>query len=158
MANRVERFTGMYHFLSNFYPCQVRFRGITFRSSEHAYQWAKCARIDEAMSIINAPGPAAAKSLGKRVEMRPGWEHTRLLFMEEILRAKFAPKIIDLHQNTVVPNPLVRRLLLTGDAELIEGNTWNDTFWGQCPIGYGYNHLGRLLMKIRTEVGMVNGR
>ena len=27
---------------------------------------------------------------------------------------------------------MARRLLDTGDARLVEGNTWGDTFWGVC--------------------------
>lgn len=38
--------------------------------------------------------------------------------------------------------------MLTGDAELIEGNNWGDTFWGVCN-GRGENMLGKLLMEIR---------
>jgi predicted NAD-dependent protein-ADP-ribosyltransferase YbiA (DUF1768 family) len=37
----------------------------------------------------------------------------------------------------------------TGDAELVEGNTWNDRFWGVCR-GKGRNELGRILMRVRT--------
>lgn len=43
------------------------------------------------------------------------------------------------------------RLLETGDAMLIEGNTWGDTFWGVCN-GQGLNVLGNLLMEIRQEL------
>ena len=46
---------------------------------------------------------------------------------------------------------LAARLLQTGEEELIEGNTWNDRFWGQCQ-GVGENHLGRLLMELRTAL------
>ena len=35
--------------------------------------------------------------------------------------------------------------------ELIEGNVWNDTFWGVCN-GKGHNHLGKILMKVRDEI------
>lgn len=45
-------------------------------------------------------------------------------------------------------NELRRRLLATEDAELVEGNAWNDTFWGVCR-GNGQNHLGRILMEVR---------
>ena len=48
------------------------------------------------------------------------------------------------------------KLLATGDAELIEGNYWHDTFWGMCN-GKGENHLGRLLMEVRSEL-RVDGR
>ena len=46
---------------------------------------------------------------------------------------------------------LSEKLLATGDAELIEGNHWNDTFWGVCD-GVGKNWLGILLMEIREEL------
>jgi predicted NAD-dependent protein-ADP-ribosyltransferase YbiA (DUF1768 family) len=42
-------------------------------------------------------------------------------------------------------------LLETGDAELIEGNDWGDTFWGVCG-GKGNNFLGKLLMEVRKEL------
>lgn len=38
----------------------------------------------------------------------------------------------------------------SGD-ELIEGNAWNDTFWGVCN-GVGENWLGQLLMERRAEL------
>ena len=41
-------------------------------------------------------------------------------------------------------------LLDTGNAELIEGNTWRDTYWGVCN-GIGQNNLGKILMKLRNE-------
>ena len=43
------------------------------------------------------------------------------------------------------------RLITTGDALLVEGNTWGDTFWGQCD-GVGENHLGRILMGVRLAL------
>ena len=46
---------------------------------------------------------------------------------------------------------LKKKLLDTGDQELIEGNYWNDTFWGVCE-GKGQNHLGKILMQIREEL------
>lgn len=58
--------------------------------------------------------------------------------MEQILRVKFS-------------DPTLRKLLLdTGNAKLIEGNTWNDTFWGVCR-GKGQNNLGLILQKLRAE-------
>lgn len=44
---------------------------------------------------------------------------------------------------------LQAKLLETGNEELVEGNYWGDTFWGVCR-GRGENHLGKLLMKVRT--------
>jgi predicted NAD-dependent protein-ADP-ribosyltransferase YbiA (DUF1768 family) len=48
--------------------------------------------------------------------------------------------------------PKLRELLIaTGDEEIREGNTWGDTYWGICH-GIGFNHLGEIIMKIRTEL------
>ena len=46
---------------------------------------------------------------------------------------------------------LTEALLDTGDAELIEGNTWNDTTWGVCN-GKGLNWLGKILMIARAQL------
>ena len=80
--------------------------------------------------------------MGKTLDMRPDWDDVRLNIMYDIVLAKFAQ------------NPhLAEKLLATGDAELEEGNTWNDRFWGVCPPGSGdgENHLGKTLMRIRAE-------
>lgn len=42
-------------------------------------------------------------------------------------------------------------LLATGDSILIEGNQWNDRYWGMVD-GSGENHLGRILMDIRKKL------
>jgi predicted NAD-dependent protein-ADP-ribosyltransferase YbiA (DUF1768 family) len=42
-------------------------------------------------------------------------------------------------------------LLETKGYYLIEGNTWGDRVWGQCPVGVGKNWLGEILMSIRGE-------
>ena len=59
--------------------------------------------------------------------------------MEDLLRQKFNQE------------PYKELLLRTKDYELIEGNTWNDRFWGVCN-GTGRNMFGELLMKIRDEL------
>ena len=80
-----------------------------------------------------------SKHLGKAITIRPGWDQIKLTVMEEILVAKFSDF------------QLKKWLLETGDAELIEGSTWNDTYWGVCN-GKGTNHLGRLLMELRDSL------
>ena len=53
-------------------------------------------------------------------------------------------------------NPILKaKLLATGDAELIEGNWWNDTYWGVCK-GVGKNKLGKILMRVRDELNKEN--
>jgi predicted NAD-dependent protein-ADP-ribosyltransferase YbiA (DUF1768 family) len=57
-----------------------------------------------------------------------------------IVRTKF-------NQNTDIRE----RLIDTGDAILVEENNWNDVYWGTVN-GEGLNHLGKILMKIRSEI------
>ena len=57
-------------------------------------------------------------------------------------------------------NPdLKEKLLSTGDAELVEGNTWNDTFWGvNSRTGKGDNNLGKILMNVRQTMHLIEER
>ncbi len=137
----ITSFSGENRFLSNFYPCSVKLDGIMYSSSEHAYQAAKT--LDKNVRIIfhKHPLPTAgqAKRLGRKLKLRPDWESVKFSVMEDLLRQKFSNDYLG------------KRLLETGDAELIEGNSHGDVFWGVTDKG-GQNHLGKLLMKIREEL------
>ena len=86
--------------------------------------------------------PSNAKRRGRHVQLRKDWESVKNGIMEEIVRAKFIQNL-----------ELKAQLLSTGDAILIEGNTWNDRYWGvDVRSGVGKNHLGKILMKIRSEL------
>lgn len=136
---KIDSFKGEFGFLSNFHPAPVRFEGRSYETVEHAYQAAKTLNESSRELIANAGNPAKAKRLGRAVEMRPDWESLRLEVMLDLIRQKFS-------------NPFLREALLaTGDAELIEGNHWNDTFWGVCR-GVGENNLGKIIMKVRSEL------
>ena len=139
MMNAITSFTGQYRFLSNFYPAVVTLDGIECPTVEHAYQAAKTIYQHERATIIAAPTPGAAKRAGRRCTKREDWDEVKLQAMLTLLRKKFAHPA------------LMEKLLATGDAELIEGNTWGDTYWGRCN-GVGENHLGRLLMQVRAEI------
>lgn len=119
--------------------------GDTWKSSEHAYQAAKCVRKDQYDLIRNLPTAAASKRAGKHVELRPDWEEVKVALMVDIVWAKF-------NQN----RDLAFKLLSTGTAHLEEGNYWKDRFWGVCPAGSGNgkNMLGEILMQTRYELRM----
>jgi len=142
--NAITSFTGEYRFLSNFYPCQIVFDGHMAKSVEHAYQAAKTDKVLERARILEATTPGKAKRLGKSVTLREHWGEIKEGFMEQCLRLKFSA-------------PVLRQMLLeTGDADLIEGNHWHDQEWGatlEDGKWVGKNKLGKLLMKIRTELG-----
>ena len=129
-----------YAFLSNFFEAEVSYGGLTYGSNEAAFQAQKCMTEEEKLPFTQAR-PSKSKGMGRRVKLRPDWEEVKVGIMEEIVRAKF-----DQHPE------LATRLLATGDRQLIEGNTWGDTFWGvDTRTGQGKNHLGEILMDIRGE-------
>ena len=135
----IDRFAGEYAFLSNFYACAVTYDGMDFKSVEHGYQAAKTLDRMARANIAACETPGQAKRRGRSVQLRPDWtEADRLAVMAELLGEKFGR-----HPE------LAAKLLATGDAALVEGNTWNDQFWGVCQ-GKGANYLGRLLMAIRA--------
>lgn len=144
MTAPITSFRGPYRFLSNFAPVNVRLHvgGYLefYPSVEHAYQAAKCLDLDERRKIRLAPSPGAAKKLGKLVLLRPDWETVKIGIMLDLLTQKFSQE------------PFRTKLIATGDAQLVESNTWGDIYWGVCN-GKGENVLGRLLMRVRSEVG-----
>ncbi len=136
----ITRFVGQHAFLSNFYPCQVEFEGVMYPSSEHAFQAAKTRDKRERQAVRHALTAGEAKRLGRKVSLREDWDSVRVKVMREILVDKFTR------------NPdLGIRLVETRNSLLIEGNHWNDTFWGVC-AGRGKNHLGKLLMQVRKTL------
>jgi hypothetical protein len=137
---KIAEFQGEYRFLSNFWPAEVEFEGITYPSVEHAYQSAKTLDIDERKRIAALPTPVEAKRAGRAVTLRSDWERVKFDVMERCVRDKF----------TRHPE-LCERLLATGEAELEEGNTWGDRVWGVYE-GQGENRLGKILMQLRAEL------
>lgn len=135
----IGEFEGDYFFLSNFSPHPVHIDGVDFPTAEHAFQALKTDSEQERLSVRDAATPSEAKRRGRKVTLREDWDQLRIPAMHRVVRAKFE-------------NPeLRRRLLATGDAQLIEGNWWGDQFWGVSK-GRGENQLGRLLMQLRDEL------
>ena len=117
----IDRFTGPYAFLSNFHPCRVTFYGMTFPSVEAAFQAAKCADHRDRAQFL-AMTPEQAKRRGRQIRMRDDWDARKRTIMHNLLVHKFSE------------NPdLIPKLLATGGAVLVEGNTWHaGTIWDVC--------------------------
>lgn len=139
MLTKIDSFENEFAFLSNFYPCHINYEGIDYPSVEHAFQAAKTLDIEHRIAISEAPTPGKAKRMGRALNLRADWEQIKNSVMEELVRRKFQDR------------SLAIQLWSTGEKELIEGNWWNDTYWGVCN-GIGSNHLGKILMKIRAEL------
>ena len=137
--NKIDSFSGEYRFLSNFYLAPLEYEGRVYPSSEHAYQAAKTLNDNDRRKIAADPNPKNAKRRGQSVFLRKNWDKIKNDVMEEIVMTKF-----------ITHMSLREKLIETGDAELIEGNTWGDTYWGVCN-GVGENNLGKILMNIRSS-------
>lgn len=135
----IDNFHGEHRFLSNFWLIPIEYEGLVYPTVEHAFQAAKTTQVGFREAIRGATCPGDAKLMGRQITLRSDWEAIKLDVMYSLLCIKF--------DNSA----LRKQLLETEDATLIEGNTWNDVFWGVCN-GNGHNHLGKLLMRLRGEI------
>lgn len=136
--------------LSNFWPCKIKMEGVVYPSVEHAYQAAKVLDNDRERNRLAALELAgAAKREGRKVACRPDWDNVKLGVMGVLCLQKFT-----IHEDCR------ELLLMTGDAELREGNDWKDTYWGlvfQQGEWRGQNNLGKTLMGIREVLLRMSG-
>jgi len=139
MENTINSFRGEYFFLSNMYKTPVTYNGLTYQNSEAAFQAQKTLDENIHKTFTTMTG-IKAKEKGRQLKIREDWDKVKVEIMREILYIKFTENIV-----------LKEKLLSTEDLILIEGNTWNDTFWGVCN-GIGENMLGILLMETRNKL------
>lgn len=135
----ITSFRNEHFFLSNMYPTILYIDGQIYPSAEHAFQAMKSLDKNDRIAMSVCRSPEEAKKAGKIVDLRPDWEDVKVGIMYDVLKAKFSDP------------ELAQKLQNTEDEELIEGNTWGDTFWGVCK-GKGENTLGKLLMRVRKEI------
>jgi hypothetical protein len=133
----ILEFKDEFRWLSNFWPCKVIFEGLEFNSVEAAYVAAKTKDINLREVIRRLKTAGECKRFGRSIDLRHDWNDVRLEVMTNLIRQKFASG-----------GELADKLVSTGRAEIIEGNSWNDTFWGVCR-GRGENNLGKIIMMVR---------
>ena len=96
----INSFRGRYVFLSNFYPCKIEHKGITYPSVEHYYVALKVTGMqfidgvyytapDFRELVARIADPGDVKKVGKVVKVRSDWNVKKLEFMEWGLREKF---------------------------------------------------------------------
>ena len=143
-------FQGDKRYLSNMYPAEIymdpslsqmfpmfTFDNYIYTASENLYQALK-SNLFQHRKLFAEVGAKYSKNLGKKLEIRSDWEDVKIEAMRLCLMLKF-----DQHPD------LAEKLIATRDEYLEERNDWNDTYWGTY-LGEGENHLGKLLMEIRT--------
>lgn len=127
--------------LSNFHIEGFDWKGITWPSSENAFQAAKFIQNETIFKSFSSMTPSESKNEGRKLKLlTEDWDITKFQFMHEILIQKFNQC------------PIAKEVLLsTGEMELIENNWWKDSIWGTYD-GYGQNNLGKILMKVRALI------
>lgn len=131
-----------YGCFSNFSPHPIHCAGQDWATVEHFYQAHKFVTTPDAaliQQIRHAPTPEAAAALGRnpRYALRHDWDLCKQQVMWQGVLTKFQT-----HAD------IAQILLDTGDAEIIEDSPV-DYYWGCGADGTGYNHLGKLLMRVR---------
>ena len=142
--NNFINFRGNKYFLSNTYPCNVKYKGYLYKSAEAAFQAQKNEShvYKYSLTFLDSKG---AKREGRRIDLIPNWDNMKDDIMFEIVKTKF-------EQN----KDLMEKLLSIPDDELIEYNTWHDNYWGYCTCSKcknkkKYNKLGKILSMIKEE-------
>ena len=132
--------------LDNFSAFGFEMNGEYFQTSEHAFQYLKFIETnkDIANIIKKSYSPNDARRIAhENKEYRlPNWSDVKYDNMEKVLKLK------------VEQNPIVKECLLnTKDYIIAECCIDEDIDWGINNNNEGNNHLGKIWMKIRDEIG-----
>ena len=154
LSNNSVLFKGESDMLSNFYPCELLWKGKKFPSAEHIYQAEKAeqnGRPEVAVEILESESAVAAKRLGKKVYTEKNWEEKNEKLMQKILETK-ANQLKGLREH----------LIDTGDEIIAEAIPF-DLHWS-CGLEKtsamstdptkwpGKNVLGQMWMELRESV------
>lgn len=142
----INQFRGEYSFLSNFFSspftCSfalIQRREYVFPSVEHFYQASKTTTAEDFDRVMRCATPGETKRMGRHIQLIHSWETVKDSVMLEGVWAKFSQS-----------PALQQKLLATAGQDLMEGNYWNDKYWGVClKTNQGQNKLGHLLMHVR---------
>lgn len=133
-----------FYIFSNFAATEIVYDGVSFPTTEHAYQALKFRETnpDIFRIILSAPSPHEAKKIAARARklQDPEWESKKLEVMEALLREK-------LKRHSYV----AKKLLQTSGHSIYEDSPY-DSYWGIGKDGSGENNLGKLWMKLRAEL------
>lgn len=136
----ISKFRNEHAYLSNFADTLLYYDGIRYTSVETAFQANKTLDIELRKRIARYT-PKEAKKAGRHLELRPDWSSIKDQIMYELVRQKFSSDDFGYKS----------KLLATGDEYIEEDNSWGDTYWGVCK-GKGENKLGKILMRVRSEL------
>ncbi|MCU0542989.1 MAG: NADAR family protein [Oscillatoriaceae cyanobacterium Prado104] len=136
---------GPYGCFSNFSPHSIRVSCQEWLTVEHYYQAQKfvgSADEDLVAAIRGVPTPGEAAKLGRdpNHRVRSDWEQVKIAIMHEAVKIKF-----------MTHTDIQTILLTTGDRPIVEDSP-TDYYWGCGCDKTGQNHLGKILMSVRSEI------
>lgn len=133
---------GEFACFSNFSIYPLMYDGVLWPTTEHAYQAAKFDDQKTKDEILNAGSPLEAFNIGRDSKniLRKDWYEKRAIVMESIVREKIKqyPEVYEM-------------LIKTGDREIVEASPI-DPFWGWGSDEKGENNMGKIWMKLRSEI------
>lgn len=100
LSEKVNEFVGFYtrefYCLDNFSAFKVKYKGKTFSTMEHAYQYLKFEKTDKKISdrIFNSYSPYEAQKIahGNKDKADPKFAKNKVVIMERLLRLKLKQK------------------------------------------------------------------
>ncbi len=150
-----DRITDTHHFFwggpfSNWYPCEIKYKGFTFANTEQAFMWEKANHFNDpfvATQILNTPSPHANKALGRQVQGFDAEEWSRVCFQYMVdvnipkweILSDFLPMT---EKRIIVEASAYDKIwgigLAPHDDRVLDESNWD-----------GQNLLGKVLMQIR---------
>lgn len=148
LAEKFGEFIGFYprefFVFDNFSSFRVLVDGVLYCTVEHAYQAIKflqtAPEIAQQITDCYSAHDAQKIAYANKDRQRKDWDDVKLDIMEKLLRLK-------LEQNPYVK----KKLLETGNLIICEDSP-KDSFWGIGANRDGRNELGKLWMKLRSEL------
>ncbi|MEG3859441.1 NADAR family protein [Microcoleus sp. herbarium12] len=134
-----------YGCFSNFSPHEICLHGQDWLTVEHYYQAQKFVgspdrRLVAAIRAVPTPQEAAKLGRDPSHRMRDDWESVKFAIMREAVLTKF-----------LTHSDIQAILLATGDRLIVEDSP-TDYYWGCGCDGTGQNHLGKIMMSVRSEI------
>jgi ribA/ribD-fused uncharacterized protein len=130
----------IWNYLSPFSAHQVEIWGEKFATVEHAYQWAKFEQEEIKKEIKEAKSPMDAWRVANKHKPETRKDFEKEKRMEELFRAKLAQH-----------SDVAEILKLSGERGILKCFD-TDYYWGTGADGSGENRMGKLWMKIRSEM------
>ncbi len=133
-------------YFSGYSPHMLEYRGAVYPTVEHAYHCQRYAdpAVVEAIASARSPYLAWQESQKHKAHQSPDFNERKAAVMEELCRAK-----LEQHED------VLRELVASGEAPIIK--RWSsgpppDGFWDDGVDGTGRNTMGKIWMKLRSEL------